>query len=217
MNRLITGPGVVCGLNVTLTDDKESIIVQPGLAIDRCGREIIVNKPSRPVPLPALPPYEEAGKKQEYSARRQSKQGAYCIMPYAHVVICYHECESDPVPAMAGDCEAVAMCAAGTIREQYEVEVRDRFAQRPKHGIENVVYDGQIDHEALVRYVTLSNCRNLPDDCCLPLANIELRDVGDGWEPDPDITIRPIVYTNRLLFNLIQEIVNPDYGKEEEE
>ena len=67
LNRLITGPGVVCGLNVTLTDDKESIIVQPGLAIDRCGREIIVTKPSRPVSLPTLPPYEESERKQEYS------------------------------------------------------------------------------------------------------------------------------------------------------
>src|ERR1043166_6993295 len=41
-NRLITGPGVVCGLKVELTDDQKSVVIGPGFGIDRCGREIIV-------------------------------------------------------------------------------------------------------------------------------------------------------------------------------
>jgi hypothetical protein len=58
LNRLVTGPGVVCGLRVELTDDGKSVILNPGLAIDRCGREIVVANPSAPYPLPELPPYK---------------------------------------------------------------------------------------------------------------------------------------------------------------
>jgi hypothetical protein len=47
LNRFVTGPGVVCGLDVELTPDRQGVIVQPGLAIDRCGHEVIVTEPSR--------------------------------------------------------------------------------------------------------------------------------------------------------------------------
>src|SRR5688500_4793888 len=55
INRLVIGPGVVCGLDVELSDDGKSVVVLPGVAIDRCGREIVVTKPSQPVELPPLP------------------------------------------------------------------------------------------------------------------------------------------------------------------
>ena len=54
LNRHVTGPGVVCGLDVELTPDRKCIVVLPGVAIDYCGREIIVTEPSRSVMLPEL-------------------------------------------------------------------------------------------------------------------------------------------------------------------
>ena len=36
-------------------------------------------------------------------------------------MLCYHECESDPVPVLAGDCGGTEVCTAGTIREQYRI------------------------------------------------------------------------------------------------
>jgi hypothetical protein len=56
LNRLVTGYGVVCGLNILLTPDKKSIYLTPGVAIDKCGHEIIVCQPSSSVPLPLPPP-----------------------------------------------------------------------------------------------------------------------------------------------------------------
>jgi hypothetical protein len=53
-------------------------------------------------------------------------------------------------------------------------------------------------------------CRALPDDCCVPLANIRLKDSDNGWEPEVDITIRPIVYNNRMLFDLIRSLVEKE-------
>jgi hypothetical protein len=206
-NRLVTGPGVVCGLDVELTSDGKSVVVLPGVAIDRCGREIIVTKPSSPVELPPRPPHES--EKEGYEPRYSSKYEQhhnYCEEEYAYVVLCYHECESDPVRAVAGDCETVAFCVPGSIREQYEVTVREGFAPERKSNFPDVIEGRRISHAAIVDYVT-RGCRALPEDCCVPLANIRLKDSDDGWEPEVDITIRPIVYNNRLLFDLIRSLV----------
>jgi hypothetical protein len=218
LNRLVTGPGVVCGLRVELTSDLRGVRVRPGLAIDRCGREIIVASQSQRVDLPELPPYSEQQAEAGFQGRhgirhhghQEHKRHRYCQEPYAHIVLCYHECDSDPVPAMAGDCDTVARCASGSIREQYRIEVKDGFAPiRPNTFPTNIVDDGLIDYDTLVDYV-MSGCRRFPDDCCIPLANIELRDINDGWQPTVDNSIRPIVYTNRLLFHLIDSLARGD-------
>jgi hypothetical protein len=218
LNRLVIGPGVVCGLKVELTSDFRGVRVRPGLAIDRCGREIIVGSRSQRVDLPELPPYSEqqteAGFQGRYNIRyhgqQEHKRYRHCQEPFAHIVLCYHECESDPVPAMAGDCDAVARCASGSIREQYRIEVKDGFAPvRPNTFPTNIVDDGLLNYDTLVDYV-MNGCRRFPDDCCIPLANIELRDINDAWQPTVDNSIRPIVYTNRLLFHLIDSLARGD-------
>jgi hypothetical protein len=214
LNRLVTGPGTVCGLAVDLTDDKRSVIVKPGLAIDRCGREIIVTKPSEPIRLPEPPGYEH-GPGQEYQMPRQgrSERHHYCPVEYAHVLLCYHECESDPAPALAEDCGTDVLCSAGSIREQYRVEVREGYAPERASNFPDVIESGRINYTALVDYV-IRSCRALPDDCCLPLANVRLRDTGQGWEPEIDHSIRPIVYTNRLLYELILSLMKEDQDGE---
>ena len=215
INRLVIGPGVVCGLDVELTDDGKAIVVLPGLAIDRCGNEIIVPEPSRPVELPEMPAYDDSMNRQEYRGRNRPNRELYCEVPYAHVVLCYHECKTEPTSVMAGDCETVAMCASGSISEQYTVEIREGFVPERK------IYfprpeGGRIDYEDLVEFVSRTSCRALPDECCLPLANIHLKDKGDSWKPEIDISIRLIVYTNRLLFHLIQSLTNRGETEESE-
>jgi hypothetical protein len=42
INRLIHGGGIVCGLEVTVSDDGKTVYISPGVAIDCCGREIVV-------------------------------------------------------------------------------------------------------------------------------------------------------------------------------
>lgn len=44
-NRLLHGHGTVCGLGVTPTrPESSSVVVQPGMALDCCGREIVVTQ-----------------------------------------------------------------------------------------------------------------------------------------------------------------------------
>jgi len=219
LNRLVTGPGVVCGLKVELTDDEKGVVVLPGLAIDRCGREIIVGTRSAHYPLPELPPYEspdqsaQGPRGREGDRYKHQEEHDYCEIPFAHVVLCYHECKTDPVPALASDCESEAWCASGSIREQYAIEIREGFAPVREYEFpQNIVYGGKINYGALVDLVT-SSCRDLPDDCCIPLANIELRESDNGWQPELDSRVCPIVYTNRLLYQLIKSLM----GKSEQE
>jgi len=115
---------------------------------------------------------------------------------------------------MAGGCDEVAVCSAGSIREQYRVEVKRGFARPPKPFPEDIVEDGEIVYDRLADYVS-SSCRSIPDNCCLPLANIELREDHNGWRPEVDNSIRPIVYTNRLLFHLIDSLARGDEDEEE--
>lgn len=44
INRLLLGPGILAGLNVLSVDDK-TILVEPGVAVDDLGREIVVESP----------------------------------------------------------------------------------------------------------------------------------------------------------------------------
>lgn len=191
LNRYGFGYGVLCGLDVKLSADGKSVRIEPGIAIDKGGREIIVPTRSAPVPIPQSP--------------RTDAKGDHCDRVWRKVLICYHECLSDPEPVRVAGCDEPDPCMPGLIRESYEVRVVEGRAPRPDLDPElpDVCASGRIDYDALVRFVT-ARCRAVPDDTCIALANIRLPYTGDKCEPnDIDITIRPIVYTNDLLFELL--------------
>jgi hypothetical protein len=109
----------------------------------------------------------------------------------------------------------------GTVREQYCLDVRPGCV-RPVPlacSLEKVGFSGQIDYTQLVRWVTeYKPCLKLPKEPCIPLANIPV-------DPDEckcqceeesiDISIRPIVFSNRLLWDLL--LCLESEGTEQEE
>lgn len=218
LNRLVTGYGVVCGLSVQLAKDNQSVIVQPGLAIDKCGREIVVCAPSDPISLPA-PPSPPApttsttggtGSPSAGGAASPGSPGDCCDGAYVHLSICYHECPSDPVPAMGGDCDDHGLCSPGSIRERYALELDDgKLAPASNNSrVQDLISNGQINYGALANYIT-NPCVTLPVECCIPLANILIPDPGGSYDQSSiDITVRPIVYTNDLLYELILAFMN---------
>jgi hypothetical protein len=197
INRTVVGYGVVCGLDVKIGSDGASVIVQPGLAIDKWGREIIVPGNSPPVPLPApaaVPPGEEC------------EDDANCY----HLVLCYHECQGDPVPALGGDCDQNAMCSPGSIRERYELCLRPR--KLPKITVDCTVPDlvsgTHLNYPALAQYVS-APCPPCPDDPCIPLANVRVPDKGVAFTVDDiDIAVRYIVFTADLMHDLLVCLTN---------
>ena len=211
LNRLVTSYGVICGLDVKKPDPKQNqIVVTRGEAIDKWGREIIVPHSTAPIPVPAeLWPSQEG--------RATGNETADEV--FIHVVICYHECKSDPTPILTGDCDDWGTCAPSTIRERYRIEFRRGKAVPPaiidECRIPDVIANGTLDYAALTKCVTRS-CPEFPAEACIPLANIHLAASPEGYtfdQDDIDITVRPIVFTNDLLFILLMSALteNPRY------
>lgn len=249
LNRLVSGYGVVCGLNVLLSSDLKSLYVTPGLAIDKCGHEIILCKPSVPIPLPAPAPPPQTGggaqtpptasgnpnNPQQPSTTSTQPAGTPAIAnsntpatssgssnagstgtencdcaDYYHLMLCYHECPTDPSPSFGGDCDTMATCSPGAIRERYTLElVADKLAPaRTTSALTDLINGGTISYPALATYVSNLTFDDPCPDCCIPLANIRVPAYGTPYDlnSDIDISVRPIVYTNDLLYEMILAI-----------
>jgi hypothetical protein len=203
LNRLVLGYGVVCGLGVELSNDGEKLRIKPGLAVDGWGREMVAAATSKWISIPddvVTAALDRAGECRDDA----------CVQ----VVICYHECRTDPAVVLAGDCGTIEPCAPSTIREQYRIEFRDECA--PKHEpscrIPNPFGGGGLDYEALAKWVTYERrCGRLPADPCIPLANLGITEAQDPPRCDPsrvDIAVRPILASNVLLFELILALLD---------
>jgi hypothetical protein len=201
LNRLVTGAGVLCGLDIRLTSDLKGVWVTPGIAIDYAGREIVVPRQTEPVPLPAPPPHDPT---------RHD-----CEDEYVHVLICFRQCETDPEPIAVDDCGDTNECATSAVQERYKVMVRHGRAPRPHTDppLSDCMSNGHIDYCALVRRIA-RGCPSVPADPCIVLGNIRLSNGPQPLrEPYIDICVRPIVYTNRLLYDLITTLAREDSAR----
>lgn len=230
LNRLISGYGVVCGLNVTLGSDGQSVVVAPGLAIDKCGREISVCQNSDPFPLPPpqAPPPAAAGQPSAGGANPPANSAAPAGNtgqpmangdcsdsggPYKHLCICYHECPTDPSPALGGDCDSQALCTPGSIREKYCLKLCDGklCPASTTSTLQSVISNGVLNYGMLATYVTNLQCCAPSTDCCIALANIQIPVQGSQYTQNSiDITIRPLVYTADLLYELMLAWMGPN-------
>src|SRR6185369_13891114 len=207
LNRLVTGYGVVCGLDVQPADKIRGVKVTSGIAIDRAGREIVVPRMSAALEIPPRPPQDP----------KQHPQGNCEPEDYVHLCICFQQCESDPVPVLVDDCGETSTCSNLSIQERYKLILRDCKAPEGErdYGITDFLLNGRVNYYALVERVT-RGCPNLPSDLCIPIANIRLPEGDAKLElSDIDISPRPIVYTNDLLFDIILGLVDqtPAYNR----
>jgi hypothetical protein len=175
LNRLVVGGGVTAGLSVTV-DQQGILTIQPGMAIDGFGREIIVPAAVTVDPLKLI---DEQGKTAEADPQKITT-----------ISLAYIEREADPAPVLVADCDAPGSCACGTIREEYQVLVRQdipaRLAPAP------LPVDGP---QAQVSGVSLG----VPQDPSVPLASLDT----NGLTAAP-----PLVYSNALLFELILSLAD---------
>lgn len=193
LNRLVSGFGVVCGLDVIGCDNDhpDTVIVTQGLAIDKWGREIIVVQDSQPVKVARA----KAGDTQPGQENS------------IHICLEYLECEADPAPVLASECENGQRCMPDTIQERYAVKVVPGKA--PVIGRRCQIPDltdntsGEIVYDIMARWITES-CPVRAADPRIPLAEIEFDEQGHCI--NLDITVRPMVYTNDLLFEMILAI-----------
>jgi|GEM_PF-2168443 len=117
-DRLLHGYGTVWGLAVTPpgTGSDPAIEVSPGVAVDRCGREICVPECMRVQLGPWLQRHRAAleGLYPNPAAQR---------LPLA-VVLCHRECPSDTVPVPGEPCRSQEdAMAPSRIRESFELKL----------------------------------------------------------------------------------------------
>lgn len=207
LNRMVTGYGVVCGLDVRLTDDEKRLFVGSGLAIDQAGRELVVPERSKAVAVPELPP-PPASEGQTTPEKGAQSSGSCCDddCVYFQVCIRWHECLSNPELVRIGSaCEdESAPCTPGAIHERYEIFLREGKADKQDASCEifDLFSSGRLNYDSLARYVT-DSCPKVPRDPYVTLANLCLKRSGDATSSELDVTVRPIVYTNDLLFQLL--------------
>jgi len=208
LNRMVSGYGVVCGLDVQVGDDNQSVVVTPGLALDKNGREIVVPCRSKAVPIESRPEKGPTGPTQE------TKPGAKpnykhddddCDDDWVHLVICYRECKADPEPVLTGGCDTgEARCSPGAIREGYELRLETGKAAEISvdSGIPNLIKGNSVNYRALAEWVSAPCDEH--SDSCITLANIHRPAAGATLElSDIDISVRPIVYSLDVLWELV--------------
>ena len=106
INRLIHGEGVVCGLKVEDIEGKDGFIhITPGVALDCCGREIVLPEPV------------EINLSEKISLEDSVPRW---------VTIRYDACGKEPVPAYTAESSCEETCCYSRIEEGYKIEVLDQ-------------------------------------------------------------------------------------------
>lgn len=107
INRFLYGTGVVCGMNVVMADE-QTISVEPGLALDFSGREIVIDAP--------------AVKKLSMLDGFDGFFKAHNEKQYLYLCLDYRETLKEPVHNVTGANDT----EYNKIRESYSLSVTDR-------------------------------------------------------------------------------------------
>lgn len=192
LNRLSLGEGVLCGLTVQVVNGE--LCVNPGVAIDGFGREIIVPT------VACIDPWQltdDCGKPQTALDPKATRQVTICLA--------YNECNTDYAPVMVADCNTREQAAAGTVVESYCLSIRDGVPASAPQGLGeracNSLFEIKEDRHKLLGAALDESCPAPPENSCIPLATVLLQ---DGTIGDPDcFTYRPMVYSNTVLLEMI--------------
>src|SRR6266404_2106486 len=192
LNRLVLGTGVVCGLNVLIDPQNSSmVIVQPGIALDGLGREIVVPGPD-PVSINPLQLTDDSG-----NPSGNAQQGV------VEICLAYAESLVDPVPMLVADCEHSGKCACSTVREGFHLLVRQADTNEPLApactlGTFPLPANGAL--QAILSDRISGACATPPADPCVRIARVTIGSANMSVDSSAG---RPLVYGNSLLYGLL--------------
>jgi hypothetical protein len=221
LNRLTLGKGVLCGLRVSVVDGR--VCVDPGVAIDGLGREIIV--PMRYCLDPVVVdhgcceahPHAPAHPQGRDTNERSVVDGLFTLW------LCYRECLTDHQPVLVSECGTRDECAAGTIIESFCLKFLPGMAPPlgdpdwcaklwgPLPDEHEVALNVPADQRDAVKAALASrrhtlcelfdgDCDPMEGDPCVPLALVWVR---DGQLTVETCLVRPRIYSNQRLLDLI--------------
>lgn len=207
-NRLVTGSGAVCGLDVEVTDAEEGVTVrlEPGVGIDAFGRTVVV------------PDGVERSMTPEWGDGDEPDR--------IHLYLRYDWCEREKVPSTGSPNAAGDECEYGRILETFELESREgppnpAYAERkvlpdidfptPADLPNRSGSDGATPAETRVlnrMARSFYEARDLelyedPDDAWIFLGSYESVEGDDAeatWTEVSGDRPRPLVYRNDMLY-----------------
>jgi hypothetical protein len=188
LNRIAVGFGVACGLGVrTVAGPPRGWFIDPGAAIDPLGREIVVPESA---PFDPAQPTDEQGR----------PSGAPLANGVVEICLGYKELGVDPVPVLVPDCDGEGECAPGTIREGFMIVVRSAPAAPEPAGcaLPSFPVPPAAGLHPLLVEQGLATPLPPPAGALVPIARIDL-----GSNTVDTATGRPLVYSNRMLYELI--------------
>lgn len=185
VNRMVLGWGVVCGLEVRWDREHGRLVVGQGMALDCCGREIIVCEEQQVEFGQYEEEWQRARRKPDYEAR---------------FVLCleYHKCKTEPVELPPLGCDKQGRTEYNRIREGFKLLIKrweDACPKQPygrANCIEHLKHDGSETETAIsCRTPSLHErlCSLLTEGCpeceycdCVVLATITVR---PQWQSGP--------------------------------
>lgn len=227
INRMVLGWGVVCGLEVYWDPKGGKLVVTPGMALDCCGREIVICEDKR-----------LSFDKDDEDCCLQDDQ-----RPEGKFVLCleYDECHAEPIDLPPAGCDEKGKREYNRIRETYKLRLKlwdeacpkepPRESECPdyyKHDpINDDPYPPQSCKSPNVHQFLCGKLKHCPEceDCdCVIIATITFPPKQGGGYQDPkqgggyqdtkqggsykdpivdSCTNRKFVYNNTLLYDLI--------------
>ena len=228
INRMVLGWGVVCGLDVSWDPKTRKVVVKPGLALDCCGREILVCEDKT------------------LSFNRDDED--YCLQhdqrPEGKFVLCleYDECHSEPIDLPPAGCDDKGRHEYNRVRETYKLRLKPWDEACPKEPPKESRCPDWYKHDAAaagpyppktckspdVHHLVCDKLKYCPEcescDCVIiatitfppkPGGGYQEPQQGKGYpnpqpgggNPDPIVdacTNRKLVYNNSLLYDLIK-------------
>jgi hypothetical protein len=197
INRFVLGSGVVCGLNLVEDTEAQGMLrIEPGLALDVAGHEIVV---AAPVLIDARQRTNDQGE----------PEGAPIANGSVEIRLHYAEAKDDLVPVLVADCDTPGGCAPGTIRERFRVLVRqapDEVPSPPACGFSQLGSPPadeplHVFLHGLLCERTKGTGVELPEDASVLLGRVTLE---NSEVSKLDLSAgRQLVYSNALLLELI--------------
>jgi hypothetical protein len=193
VNRLGLGAGILCGLGVRIGDGG-TVCIDPGVAVDACGREIVVGE--------------------TVSLSRVDQPTDDCAHPIGDPVrngpvtiwLCYHECGSEYTRLTGGDCGHREKCVPGLLDERFALRIGagppDRQPGLTADACQSI-FPGDPQgppRRQVVASLLAGPCTDRADSC-VPIATVSLDDAGAATAVGVDY--RTPLYSNQELFDLL--------------
>ena len=213
LNRLVHGIGLVCGLEVSepdIADQKLKLRISPGVALDCCGREIVVEDSAI------------------YDVDGSPAEGTN------YVYLKYLECLKEPVPALSNPSACEEACCYSRIKENFKLELSQQAPPgTPSFNWQKIWQDRQSEIQDLASELGISEPLGSLEAKLIISINEYLKEVGCPSCDDPKVllavvkvtgsdveldndemlALRSVVYNNPMLHELLKshltDLANP--------